>query len=764
MEMNAIGKAIPKVDAWAKVKGKTVYADDFSMPGMLYAKVLRSKYPAAKILAIDTSRAEKLPGVHAVLTAKDVPNNNLRAKFGQSTDIGAQFEGLYRVLAEGKVRFLGEPVALVAAESLKIAEEALELIDVTYEPLPGVFDPLEALKPGAYPVGENESNIVSRFKIRKGDVEKAFAECDVIIENTYRVPFVDHAYLEPESGVAWMDEDGVINIRVSTQVIEHFRTVAEVLGLPQNKVRVIGTWLGGGFGGKEDITVESFLALLVWKTGRPVKLTYTREESLLAHSKRHPFIMKYKTGATKDGRIIALEAELIADAGAYTYLTPWVLLYATVNAAGPYDIPNVKVDSVAVLTNNPFTSANRGFGAIQPNVAYESQVDELARALGMDPLTIRQKNCLREGGSLATGFTFDRYVALPEVAEKAWQALGPISESKEPHIRIGRGLAIGMMSYGRLTFLHDTSRSYVKLELDGSAVIRCGVPDLGGGQAQALCQIVAEELGIPLNKIKIYISDTALTPLAGTTTATRQLYMSGNATLKAARELKERLLDKASAMLNVRKAFLKIENEKIISTIDPNNFVSLKDVIGRCSSEGIELFCEAQFNAPFTDVPASEVITGRTHPDFTFGAYAVEVAVDVETGMVEVQKVVGCYDVGKALNVLNVEGQIEGGAVYCLGYALMEDLIVDKGYLKTPSFSEYLIPTALDVPDVQPILVESGTGLGPYGAKGIGEPACNAIAPAILNAIRDAVGVRITSLPATPEKVVFAIQNQAQTK
>ncbi|MDN5344063.1 MAG: hypothetical protein PWQ18_174 [Clostridia bacterium] len=760
METTVIGKGLPKVDAWAKVKGNIVYADDFTLPGMLYAKVLRSKYPAARILAIDTSKAEALPGVQAVLTAKDVPNNNLRAKFGQSTDVGAQFEGLYRVLAEGKVRFMGEAVALVAAESLKVAEEALDLIEVDYEPLPGVFDPEEALQPGAYPVGENESNVVSRFKVRKGDVEAGFAAADVIIENTYRVPFVDHAYLEPESGVAWLDEDGVINIRVSTQVIEHFRTVAEVLGLPQNRVRVIGTWLGGGFGGKEDITVESFLALLTWKTGRPVKLTYTREESILAHSKRHAYVMKYKTGATRDGRLVALEAELISDAGAYTYLTPWVLLYSTVNATGPYDIPNVKVDTVAVLTNNPFGSANRGFGAIQPNVAYESQMDELARVLGMDPLTIRQKNCLRQGGSLATGFTFDRYVAVADVAEKAWQALGPVQENEDKNIRLGRGLAVGLMSYGRLTFLHDSSRSYVKLELDGSAVIRCGVPDLGGGQAQSLCQIVAEELGIPLEKIKIYIADTALTPLAGTTTATRQLYMSGNATLKAARELKERLLTKAAAMLGVRVAYLKIANEGIESTVDPQQRISLKEVINACATEGIELFCEAQFNAPFTEVPASEVISGRTFADFTFGAHAVEVAVDVETGAVEVRKLVACYDVGKAINVLNVEGQLEGGAIYCLGYALMEELAVEQGRIKTPSFSEYLIPTSADVPDVETILIESGAGLGPYGAKGVGEPACNSIAPAILNAIRDAVGVRVTSLPATPEKIALALRKE----
>lgn len=759
MVADVVGSAVPKPDAWGKARGEIVYADDFTLPGMLVGKVLRSKYPAARIISIDTSKAEQLEGVWAVLTAKDVPHNEIRAKFGQSRDVGSQFEGLYRVLAAEKVRFLGEPVALVAAETEEIAEKALELIEVVYEPLPGVFDPVEAMQPGAYLVGESDTNIVSHFKIRKGDVEQGFAQAEVVVENTYRVPFVDHAYLEPESGVAWVDADGVINIRVSTQVVEHFRQVAEVLGLPQNKVRVIGTWVGGGFGGKEDITVESFLALLAWKTKRPVKMTYTREESILAHSKRHPYVMKYRTGATRDGKIVALEAELIADAGAYTYLTPWVLLYSTVNAAGPYDIPNVKVDAYAVLTNNPFASANRGFGAIQPNVAYESQVDELARVLGMDPLEIRRKNCLREGGTLATGYKYDRYVALPEVFEKAWEALGAPAEVQDKHKKIGRGLAIGMMSYGRLTFLHDTSRSYVKLELDGSAVVRCGVPDVGGGQASALCQIVAHELGLPMEKVTIYISDTALTPLAGTTTATRQLYMSGNATLKAARELKQRLLARAAQALGVSPEELELRDERVVCRTTAKS-MSLKELIGICANEGMELFCEAQFNAPFTEVPSSELIEGRTHPDFTFGAYAVELAVDEETGEVEVLKIVACYDVGKAINRLNVEGQLEGGAAYCLGYALTEELVVDKGVIKTPSFSEYLVPTAVDLPDIRPIILESGSGLGPYGAKGIGEPACNAIAPAILNAIRDAVGVRLTTLPATPERIVRALKGE----
>ena len=757
METTVIGKRLPKFDAYSKAKGTIMYADDFSLPGMLYAKVLRSKYPAANILAFNTERARAHPGVQAIMTSRDVPHNNLRAKFGQSTDIGSNFEGLYRVLAEEKVRFLGEAIALVAADSEKIAEEALDLIEVVYEPLPGVFDPIEALKPDAYCVSENDNNLVSKFKIQKGDVAAAFASADVIVENTYHVPFKDHAFLELESGVAWIDENGVVTIRVCTQVIEHYRTIAEVLGIPHNHVRIIGTWVGGGFGGKEDITVESFLALLTWKTRRPVKLTYTREESFLAHSKRHPFVMKYKTGATNDGRLVALEAELIADAGSYTYLSPWVLLYATVNAAGPYNIPNVKVDAVAALTNNPFSSAYRGFGAVQVNFAYESQMDELAKILKLDPLEIRLKNCLQQGDTLATGGAFGGYVAVSEVAEKAWQALGERRPNNRQNVKIGRGLAISMMSYGRLTFLHDTSRSYIKLELDGSVLMRCGIPDLGAGQAQALVQIAAEELGVPLEKIKIFISDTSLTPLAGTSTATRQLYMSGNATLKAAREVKERLLSKAAVLLNTEKHELKLVDEKIRQISEPDKYLALSVVIGQCSADGDELYSEAQFNAPFTEVPISEVITGQTHADFTFGAYAVEVAVDEETGAVTVERAVSCFDVGKSINPLNVEGQLEGGGVDSIGYALTENFKVEQGYLRSHSFAEYLLPTTLDVPDIETILVESGAGIGPYGAKGVGEPACNGMAPAIISAICDAVGVRITSLPATSEKVLFAI-------
>ena len=752
-----IGKPMPRHDARDKVFGKTKYAEDHAIPGMLYGKVLRSKYPAANILSIDTSNAERLPGVQAVITAKDIPNNENVTRFGQTHSVGG-FEGLYRVLADKKVRFMGEAIALVAAETQDIAEKAIKLILVDYEAFSGVFDPAEAMKPGAYQVGESESNVICSYKVRKGDVGKGFSRSDVIVENTYRVPFQDHAYLEPESGVAWIDDDGVITLQVSTQVIEHFREIAEVLGLPHNKVRVIGTMIGGGFGGKEDITVETYLALLTWKTNRPVKLTYTREESILSHSKRHPYIMKYRTGATKDGKLIALEAELISDAGGYIYLSPWVLLYSTVGATGPYDIPHVKVDSHTVLTNNTFSSAYRGFGVPQVCFAYESQMDELASQLNLSPLEIRKKNYLQKGRALATGRVLDHYVAFPETAESALAALGEQSRSKSSAERIGRGIASSMTSYGRMVFLHDTSRSYVSIEMDGSVTVRCGVQDLGGGQASSLVQIAAEVLGVPMEDVRVYIADTALTPLAGTTTATRQLYMSGNATLKAAREVRKRILRKSAEMLEARPEDLELWDRKVVVKEAPDRIISLASVVKACASDGTQLYNVAQFNAPFRELIDFKTGQGQVFPDFTFGSHAAEVSVDIETGKIKILKLVACYDVGQAINPLSVEGQLEGGTVQGLGYALTEEIILDKGVTLTPSLSEYLVPTSLDVPDIQAIVLQSGDGVGPFGAKGIGEPSMVSIAPALANAVCDALGVRVFDLPLTPEKIVNALK------
>ena len=758
-----IGKAIPRQDAWAKVTGELKYADDFSLPGMLYAKICRSKYPAAKLISIDISKAQSLAGVKAVLTARDVPRNETVTKFGQSTDVRGGFEGLYRVLAEEgkKIRYIGEPIALVAAKSEAIAEKAVELIEIEYELLPGVFDPEEAMKPNAYLVGEKESNIVNEFGCINGDIKKGFAESEVIIEDRFEIPFIDHAYLEPEAGISWLDEYGTINIRVCSQVIEHFRDVAEVLNLPHNKVRYIGTMIGGGFGGKEDITVESFIALLTLKTKKPVRLVYTREESLITHCKKHAFIEKYKIGAKKNGKIVALEAHYIGNAGAYTYLTPWVGLYATVSATGPYKIPNVKIKTQMVLTNNIYASAFRGFGSNQANIGYESMMDELARKLNMDPLELRRINCMHTGDALSTtGQIIKTYVALPEAAEKAWAGLGEPEFSKNKNVKIGRGLAMGLMSYGRMTFLRDSSRCYVKLETDGSLIIRSGIPDLGGGQISLLSQIAANELGVPMNKVKAYYTDSMLTPLAGTTTATRQTYMSGNAALKAAKNVRNNILIKAAEVLNVHPDQLDIVSEKVVVKYDQSEYLHLTEAIRACNAAGIELFSEAQFNAPFTAIPDLSNLKGMTFPDFAFGAQAVEVAVDIETGEVKVLKIVSCYDVGKALNPASVEGQMEGGSIQGLGYALSEDFVIKRGIPQSPSFTEYIIPTSVDSPDVKTIMIESASGLGPYGAKGIGEPSFNNIVPAILNAIYDATGVRIKRIPATAERIIRGLKKE----
>jgi CO/xanthine dehydrogenase Mo-binding subunit len=569
------------------------------------------------------------------------------------------------------------------------------------------------------------------------------------------VPFVEHAYLEPEAGLAWVDEQGVINIRVCTQVIEHFRSIARAVGVPQNRVRVRGTLLGGGFGGKEDITVEVFLALLAKHTQRPVRLAYTREESFIAQSKRHPFIITHRTGVRRNGQISAAQIHMIADSGAYPYLSPYVLLYATIMASGPYRIDNIHVDSVVVATNQPFTSAFRGFGGAQACIAYEQQMDEIAKALDMDPLDVRRVNYIKTGGQSATGQVIKSAAWLEETATRALEALGEKAADHGP-IKVGWGFASYFQSYGRITWFHDTSRAWVGVETDGTVVIRSGVPDLGAGQINSLCQIASEVLGVPLEDVTIYSTDSAVTPLAGTSTATRQLYMSGNAVLQAASAVRDVLLNRASKHLQENADNLDLADSHVFVKSAPDNSLPLRELVARCAAEGLPLSNLALFTAPFTEGIDQETGQGDVFPDFTFGAQAVEVAVDTETGEVTVLKSVACHDVGRAINPIAVRGQISGGSAQGMGYALMEDFVVKDGMPQTPSLSEYLIPTVVDFPTTQAIILESGSGVGPFGAKGIGEPALTPAAAAVANAVADAIGVRIHELPLTPERVLAA--------
>ncbi len=753
-QLRVIGRRLPRHDAWDKVQGRTLYAADWQMPGMLHSAVLRSGYPCARIRHIDVARAAALPGVAVVLTAQDVPHNTLWTDVpGQTSEVGP-LRARVQVLAERVVRYLGEPVALVAAETPEIAQQAVDLIDVAYAPQPGVFDPEDALRPDAPRVHE-EGNLLARWQIRCGDVEAALARADVVVEQTYRCQFIDHAYLEPEAGVAWMDADGVLVIRLSTQVIEHFRDVAEVLGVPHNKVRVIGAYVGGGFGGKEDVTVEVFLGLLAWRTKRPVRMVWSRQESLLARAKRHPFILRYRTGAARDGTLLAQAVELLADAGAYAYLSALVLMYAAVTAAGAYRIPNVRVDARVAYTNNPPTSAMRGFGAMQMVLGYESQMDRLARRLGMDPVEFRERNALRKGDRLPIGQELDTHVAVAEAIRRAWAGLGPRRPPSTSHLRVGRGVACNLQPYGRIVWLHDWASAWVGFEMDGSVVIRTGVPDVGGGQASSLCQIAAEVLGVEPHQVSVHIADSALTPLAGTTTATRQLYMSGNAVTHAAVKLRDQILDVAREMLETPPTRVALK-EGCAVTSDGRR-VPLAQVMKECARLGVPRSYLGVYHAPAGDPVDLERGGGRVFPDYTFGAHAVEVEVDTETGAVRVLRHVACHDVGRAINPQSVEGQIQGGAVMGIGYGLMEEVVVDQGVNLSTSLASYLIPTSLDVPDVEPVILESGEGKGPFGARGIGEPPIGPPAAAIANAIEDAVGVRITVLPITPERVARAL-------
>ncbi len=760
--LRQVGKPLRRIDALGKTTGTTVYAGDYRMPNMLHGKVFRSQEPSARIKRLDVSRAEALDGVACVLTAADLPGTGLATDMPGQTGTEERKGTRAPVLASDRVRFYGEPIALVAAETEEIAEQALELIEIEYELLPGVFDPVDALRPSA-PVVYEPDNVVSRWRIRKGDVEAGFAVADKIVENTFRVPFVEHAYIEPEGGVSWVDDQGVINIRVSTQVVEHFRKVADAVGVAQNKIRTRGAMVGGGFGGKEDITVEIFLALLAKHTRRPVRLVYTREESFIGQSKRHPFIITHRTGVRKNGRITAAEIEMTADAGAYPYLSPYVLLYATIMSTGPYKIDNLRVDSVAAATNQPFTSAMRGFGGPQAAVAYEQQMDAIAEVLGLDPLEVRRVNYLKTGDRNATGQEIDSAAWLEETATHALAALGEKVRG-DGSIEVGRGVASTFQSYGRITWFHDTAQAWVGVEMDGAVVVRCGVPDHGGGQVNSLAQIAGELLGVPLDEVTVYSTDSAVTPLAGTTTATRQLYMSGSAVHKAASAVRQVLLDRASKHFEEPVENLDLADSQVFVRSDPDKSMALTDLVSRCASEGLPLSDLALFTAPFTDGIDRETGQGDVFPDFTFSAQAVEVAVDIETGEVTVLKSAAAHDVGRAINPAAVQGQIQGGAAQGMGYALMEEFVVDQGVTRTPSLSEYLIPTAKDFPDTEPIIMESGTGVGPFGAKGIGEPALTPAAPAVANAVSDAIGVRIHALPITPERVLEALDRRKGRK
>jgi len=725
-ETRSVGRSVRRVDAVAKVTGQARYPADYAMPGMRHAKVVWAGEPHARILGLDVSAALALPGVVAVLTSRDVPHN----EFGL-------IDSDQQVLAADVVRWTGEPVAVVVAETEELAEWARDLVKVTYEPLPLLLDPIRAMAPEAPLIHAGRaSNVLASWKIRRGDVDAALAEADLIIEAEYHVPFVEHAYLQPEAALGYLDEEGRVTVVAAGQwPHDDVRQISHALGLPREQVREIVPYIGGAFGGREDISLQILVALAAWKTRGPVKMVWTREESMRCHGKRHPFTMRYRWGA-RDGRITAARVELIADAGAYSSSSRAVVPGALSVAVGPYNIPNVWVDACVVHTNNPPTMAMRGFGTAQPPVAYEQHMDRFARALGEDPVSFRLKHLWEEGSVQATGAPVPPGVGVKETLRQAAQAIGwrPVGERwVKPDLpplpdgrRRGVGLATAFKNVGYSFGFHDRSTARVTVDLDHRgeperAEVFIGAAEVGMGVHTVLVQIAAEGLELPTDRVKLHVVDTSETPNAGSSSASRHTFISGNAVMEACRR----------ALAGRTPGQRRVEAEYTFDSQDVR---------------------------PTTDLDRE---TGGCNPHITYGyvTQAAEVAVDPVTGLVEVLRMVSAQDVGRAMNPLMIEGQVGGGLSMGLGYALMEEFkLRDDGRVRTRNFSEYLIPTTLDLPsELTSINVEVPDPAGPYGAKGLGEHVMLPTAPAVLNAIRDALGVDINQLPAGPERIWRAL-------
>jgi len=755
----AVGRPVPRPDARAKVTGQATYAADLYFEGMLHAKVLRSKVPHARLLRVDTSKARALPGVVAVLTAEDVP--------------GAKNHGLVRpdwpVLAYDKVRYVGDAIALVAAEAEEIAEQALELIQVEYEPLPVVTSPQQALVPNA-PLVHDSGNLLKHIQVRKGDAEKGFAEADVIVEREYRTPSLDHVFLEPEAGVATMDEGGKIIVYVGSQIpFDDRRQIAASLAVPEEKVRVKATQVGGAFGGKEDISVQIHVALLAQATGRPVKLVFTRQESLIVHPKRHATTIRLKTGVTRDGQLTAVQAEIYGDAGAYASLSEHVMTRTATHAAGPYDVPNVEIDCYAAYTNNVPAGAFRGFGVPQAAFAMESQMDILAEQLGLSPFDIRRKNALRVGATTATGQVLRESVGLLETIDRVEeeitssvkretsnvkrQALNSKLETTNPKLQMGWGVACAYKNVGLGGGAPDCAGAEVELTDDGRAIVRAGAAEVGQGLVGVLAQVATEELGLPYDLVEVVVADTEKTLDGGATTASRQSFVTGNAVRLAAQKVREAVAQAASEELGAPPDRLVFKDGHIHAG---EKSISLVEAIALAKGEGREVRASVVYQSPRT-VPLGEV--GDMHFAFGYATQAALVEVDINTGQVEVLKVIAAHDVGRALNPLGVAGQIEGGVVMGIGIALQEEFIMEDGIPRVTSLARYKIPSIERTPAIVPIVVEDKASDGPYGAKGIGEIPSIPTAPAIINAIYNATGVRLYSLPATPKKILAAIES-----
>ncbi len=744
-----VGTIQIRADAADKVTGEAKYTDDLSFPGMLHARVKRAMVASAIVRSIDVSKAAALAGVSAVLTAEDIPaeHNHGLVVFDWPVMVGVG----------ERVRTVGDAIAIVAAETRDIATQALELIEVTFDLLPVVSDPVQALLPET-PQIHASGNLLKHIKVRKGDMDEGFASADLILEHTFHTPMHDHAFIEPECSVARVTEDGRMEIYVGSQIPYSDRSqTARTLGIPDEQVHIIGMLIGGGFGGKEDIAGQIHAAMLAQRTGKPVKLLFDRHESLLVHPKRHATQIKVKMGATLDGKLTAVETELYGDSGAYASLGEKVMTRATTHSSGPYSIPHVKADCYAMYTNNPPAGAFRGFGVMQSAFAMETMMDTLAEKLGMDPVELRQLNALRVGDITNTGQKLRASVGLIECIEKVDGELRRVGGEQpfvgrnvpgQPHLRRSWGFAVAYKNTGLGGGAPDKAGAEVELYRDGSIQVRSSSAELGQGLPTVLGMIAAEELKQPPSAVHVLLSDTDLTPDGGPTTASRQTFVTGNAVRHAARALGELITSHLSEHFDVPP-----EQVRFIEGLAQvgNQTVPLGKVAEILEADGRPPMASYTYWAPMTR-PLGQ--GGDMHFAFSFAAQAAEVEVDTRTGEVKVLRVITANDVGFAVNPLGLQGQIEGGVVMGIGHALTEGFWTEEGKVITDRLARYRIPSITHSPEITSFIVEHPTEDGPYGAKGVGEIVIIPTTPAITNAIYNAVGVRVDSLPVDQEMIV----------
>jgi len=731
------------------VTGKARYCPDIQLPGMLTGKLLYSPHARARIMRLDVKKARKLPGVFAVLTHGDIRGENsyLYAHPDQP------------LLAIDEVRFQGDAVAAVAAQDEQTADAALQAIEVEYELMPGIFDPLEAMQPGADQVVQGEDNVIMAKTYRTGDVEAALSCADVIIENTYRTQWAEHAFLETEGGVGLVDDDGVITVYSSCQAPHRDRMqIARALAIPESSVRVITPYIGGAFGGKDEAHVQIHVGLLAHAAQRPVRLIRGRKESMLTHVKRHPIIVECTTAATKDGRLLAVKARAIADAGPYTNSTHEVLNKFGEFIGGPYKVENLEVEKIGVRTNNPITGAFRGFGAPQAAFVYESQMDDLARKLGMDPLEIRLRNGVETGTKMYTGVVVREGTAMKATLRKAaemigWEKRDQGERRPDRHLRRGWGMATILKGSGLGRGLSDHAGVVLEMHRDGSVVLQSGAADMGQGIVTVMAQLAAERLGVGLSSVRVIRADTARSPDAGASCASRQTIMSGNAVLKAADSIRDTLLSLAAGKTKISKDRLDLKGGRLHVDGEPHE-ISVRDLAQGAGNRGYPLHAESLYHFEYpTDVP--EVSYRYSQEVFQFCTQVAQVLVDCETGQVTVERLVAVHDAGKIINPGGVYGQIEGGCAQGIGYALTEELILKEGHTQNASLENYVIPMALDLPELEIEVLEIPEPIAaPLGAKGIAESPIIPTAPAIRNAILDAIDKPLYELPMTAERVL----------